>query len=205
MRACALFLLCVITAAAAGPLSFGVKGGIPLTDFFSAVNSQSFSLGSNTKHYIVGPTLELHLPAGFGIEVDALYRRMSYGGSSATVSATSPSSVGVKANGFEFPLLAKYTLRGKLAGPFVDAGYAFDTLSGLTQTVASKTGLSSTPPSGHFTKGFVMGGGLDLNLKLIHVTPEIRYTHWGSSRLVDPYTLVKGSQNQGEFLLGITF
>ncbi len=199
MRAWALLLLCAGTSAA-GPFNFGVKGGIPLTDFFSAVSSQSFSFSSDAKHYIVGPSLELKLPVGLSVELDALYRRMSYGGSST-------SSVGqsVTANGFEFPLMLKYKFPGAVARPYLDAGYAFDTLSGLTQTITSKVGLSNSAPSGQSTKGFVMGGGLDVNLHVFHLAPEIRYTHWGSSRLVDPLSLVKGNQNQAELLVGITF
>ena len=199
MRAWALFLICAGTAAA-GPFNFGVKGGIPLTDFFSDVSSQSFSLASNAKHYIVGPSLELKLPVGLSLELDALYRRMNYSGTSSTSVSQS-----VSANGFEFPLMLKYKFPGVVARPYVDAGFAFDTLSGLTQTITSKVGLTNPPPSGQFTEGFVMGGGLDVNLHIFHLAPEIRYTHWGSSRLVDPLNLVKGSQNQAELLVGITF
>ena len=60
-------LIALAMPAYAGPFSFGVKGGASLTDFFT-----SASLGapqgvftSNTKRYIVGPTVELRLPAGF--------------------------------------------------------------------------------------------------------------------------------------------
>jgi hypothetical protein len=199
MRAWVLFFVAAATAAAAGPVSFGVKGGIPLTDFFTAVNSQSFSFSSTPKRYVVGGAVELKLPVSLSIELDALYRRMDYAGSASSVTQN------FSANGFEFPLLLKYKLPSVIARPFVDAGFAFDTLSGLTQTVASKTGLTSAPPSAKTTKGFVMGGGLDFNLKILHIAPEIRYTHWGSSRLVDPLSLVTGSRNQAEFLLGITF
>jgi hypothetical protein len=35
--------------------------------------------------------------------------------------------------------------------------------------------------------------------------PEIRYTRWGSTQVIDPTMIVKSDQSQAEFLLGITF
>ncbi len=194
-----LLLLLGAASAAAQPLAYGVKGGVPLTDFFSAVQSQSFSFSANAKRFIVGPTIELRLPFGLGIELDALYRHLNFSGSASAGSET------VTGSQFEFPLLAKYRFPAKIVRPFVDAGFAFSTLSGLTQTVAAKTGLSSAPATSNFAKGFVMGGGLDISLKILHISPEIRYTHWGSASFTDPLALVSGSQNQAEFLVGITF
>jgi hypothetical protein len=46
---------------------------------------------------------------------------------------------------------------------------------------------------------------VDIHLLIVHIQPEIRYTHWGSAAFVDPLSLVQGSQNQAEFLLGVTF
>jgi hypothetical protein len=200
MRAWIMFLLTAATAAA-GPLSFGLKAGLPLSDAVSAVSSQSFSFTSQPKKYLWGGSAELKLPAGFGVEFDALYRRVDYSGASPSPAATQS----VTASAWEFPLLLKYKFPGVVARPFLDAGLAFDTLNGLTQTIAAKTGLSSAPPSGQTSKGFVAGGGFDLNLHVLHLTPEIRYTHWGSSALVDPLDLVRGTQNQADFLLGIVF
>ena len=74
-------LLMLPSAGVAGPFSLGIRGGIPLTDFFDNVNSGNFVLQSTTNRYIVGPTAELRLPAGFGLEVDALYRRFNYNSS----------------------------------------------------------------------------------------------------------------------------
>lgn len=174
---------------------------MPLTDFFTAAKTQSFSFTSLPKRYVAGATAELKLPFGLAIEFDALYRRLNYTGRSSTPSTLE----NVSGNGFEFPLLLKYRFPAKVVRPFVDAGFAFDTLSGLKQSVLATTGLSSTPVSAKTTEGFVMGGGVDVHVLVVHFSPEIRYTHWGSSRLVDPLNLVRGSQNQAEFLLGITF
>src|ERR1700679_2867444 len=73
------------------PFSFGVKLGVPLTDFFNTVESSNFTFNATTDRYIVGPTAELHLPLGLGVEVDALYRRMSYTGTGLIGSITGSS------------------------------------------------------------------------------------------------------------------
>ena len=71
MKPLLLFLLGA-AAALAQPVGFGVKGGVPLTDFVTTVQSKNFGLNNNTKRYIVGVSGELRLPFGLGIEVDAL-------------------------------------------------------------------------------------------------------------------------------------
>src|SRR5437016_12296317 len=169
MKRTLFVFLCMASAGAAGPLSFGIRGGIPLTDCFDNVNSGNFVLKSTTHRYIVGPSLELHLPAGFGLEFDALYRRLNYDASFNLVDVfTNNRTTG---NAWEFPLLAKYRLPTPLVKPYIDAGLAFDTLSGLKQTVVStiapnRTTTSSTSNprelSNSTTTGFVIGFGVDI-------------------------------------------
>jgi opacity protein-like surface antigen len=183
----------------AQPFKLGVKAGVPLTDFYSTVQSQNFGFNSNTKRYIVGPTVELRLPFGLGVEFDALYRRASYSG------AAGSTLVNTTANSWEFPLLAKYRFPTPVVRPFVDAGIAWDKLGGVTQSVLSATGLTNKPVDSTTTKGFVMGAGIEIPALIVRISPEIRYTRWGSSKFTDPLSLVRGSRNQAEFLLGITF
>jgi opacity protein-like surface antigen len=199
-----LFLLLLGAASAfAQPFTFGVKAGVPLTDFYSTVHSENFGFNSNTKRYVVGPTVELRLPFGLGIEFDALYRRASYSG--AGVINGLPAAVSATGNAWEFPLLAKYRFPVPVARPFIDAGIAWDRLGGVRQSVLRAVNLSEARDiSDRTTKGFVMGAGIDIHLG-IHISPEIRYTRWGSTHFVDPVSLVRGSRNQAEFLLGITF
>ena len=209
-----LLLLFLFGAASAfGQLfSYGVKAGVPLTDFLNTAESQQFAFNSTTDRFIVGPTAELHLPFGLGVEADILYRRFSYNGSGNLVDvATSSSTAG---NAWEFPLLAKYRFPTKIVHPYVDAGVAWDTLSGLTQTISSTlapghttTTTTSTPAELNTTatRGFVMGGGLSVTVLVIHLSPEIRFTRWGAQHFIDPNGLLHSNLNQGEFLLGITF
>src|SRR5436309_3388640 len=136
------------SALAGGPFAVGIRGGVPLTDFFQDVNNGNFVLTSTTHRYIVGPTAELHQPGGFGVEVDALYRRLNYDSSTSLVNIfTNNRTTG---NAWEFPILAKYRLPTPLIKPYVDAGIAFDTLSGVKQSVASVlSGNRPTTNSSH--------------------------------------------------------
>ena len=89
----------------------------------------------------------------------------------------------------------------------MDAGVAWDTLSGLTTTVAnSASNLTLVNPSGEhnsFTTGFVMGAGLDIHL-VVHIMPELRYTRWTSQHF-NISNVVNSNQNQAEFMVGVTF
>jgi len=197
------------------PFSFGVRGGLPMTDFLSATQSGNFSFTSNTNRYIVGPTAELRLPFGLGVEVDALYRRFSYNGTGViagtggVVQTTSTSS-----GAWEFPLLLKYRLKAPIIHPYIDGGVAWDTLSGLTQAVTNtlaghptSTSSTSNPAelTNNTTTGFVLGAGVSVKVLLIRISPEIRYTRWGAKHFLDPNGGLSSNQNQAEFLVGITF
>lgn len=205
-----LGLLIASAGMAAGPLSLGIRAGVPLTDFFDSVNSGNFVVTSSTNRYIVGPSLELRLPGGFGLEVDALYRRFNYNSNLVDVFTNNRTT----GNAWEFPLLAKYRFPTPLIKPYVDAGLAFDTLSGVKQTVVSTlpgnrvtTSTNSSPADlkNSSTKGFVIGFGADIHAVVLHISPEIRYTRWGSSHFNISNGTAISNQNQAEFLVGITF
>jgi opacity protein-like surface antigen len=213
-----LLLLLLAAAPAYSQLfSVGLKGGVPLTDFVdvaSGTNPSGFiDFATHTNRYIIGPTGELHLPFGFSVEVDILYRHVNYQETVQGVGVLNSSST--TGNAWEFPLLGKYRfLKTKLVRPYIDAGVAFDTLQGLSQSVTStlSSGSSSTSSTGtpsqlqnSTTRGYVFGGGLDLKFLILHIQPEIRYTRWGAEHFFDPSGLLHSSENQGEFLLGISF
>jgi opacity protein-like surface antigen len=210
--------LCLLLLSAASafsqPFSFGLRGGVPMTEFLDAAKSQTFSFTTSTNRYIVGPTAELKLPFGLGLEVDALYRRFSYNGNGGISGITTTfTSLDTTSGAWEFPLLAKYHLPTKIVHPYVDAGVAWDKLSGLTQavtkTVASVTSNSSTSSpaelSNSTSRGFVLGVGLSVKALVLHISPEIRFTRWGAQHFVDPNGLLHSNLNQAEFLVGITF
>lgn len=210
-------LLCLLTLAAisalAQPIGFGIKAGVPFTDFTNAVRSGSFDYTSSTQRYIVGPMVELRLPMGFAIEADALYRRFHYFASGNAVDVVLNQTT--TGNAWEFPILAKYRFHMPVARPYIEGGVAWDTLQGLkqdvTQTViptkVTTTMSTSSPTELHksTTTGFVMGVGLDVKALFIHISPEIRYTRWGARHFLDPNGGFGSNQNQAEFLVGISF
>jgi opacity protein-like surface antigen len=190
--------------------SYGVKAGVPLNNFLDAARSQHFAFNANTNRYIVGPTAELHLPFGLGVEVDILYRHFDYNGSGTLVDVITNSRT--TGNAWEFPLLAKYRIPKlplKVVHPYVDAGVAWDTLSGLTEAITRNSITTSTSSPAELnttaTRGFVMGAGLSVKVLVIHVSPEIRFTRWGAQHFIDPGGLLHSNVNQGEFLVGITY
>jgi opacity protein-like surface antigen len=208
-------LLLLAASSAAQPIGFGVKVGLPMNDFLSAASSQNFRFDTTTNRYIVGPSVELRLPAGFGIEVDALYRHFGYNFFSSTSGVTTTITDARTTSGaWEFPLVGKYKFRGvELLRPYVEAGVSWNKLSGLTQTVsrtvANITNTSSTSNPlelrNDAVRGFVVGAGLDIKALVLHITPGIRYTRWGARQFLDPGGLLDSNQNQGEFLIGIKF
>ena len=210
--------LCLLFFSAAAafsqPFSYGVKGGMPLTDFVDAARSQNITASTFTNRYIVGVTGEARLPFGLGVEVDILYRHFSYGANSSTSGITTTSTTMDTTSGaWEFPILAKYRFKGKIVRPFLDGGVAWDKLSGLTQTFQtvppgvsiSKSTSSPVELANSTTRGYVLGGGLDLKLLILHITPEVRLTRWGAKHFIDTTGLVNSKQNQAEFLVGFTF
>ncbi|HTS67223.1 MAG TPA: outer membrane beta-barrel protein [Candidatus Acidoferrales bacterium] len=203
-------LLLSAGAMLAQPFGFGIKGGVPMTDFLNAASQSNpnYAFVTTTDRYAVGPMAELRLPFGLGVEVDALYRHYNYNGQTTVSSAT---TVGA----WEFPLVGKYRFKTHLPliRPYVEAGWAWDKLSGLTQTVTSTvagaihTSTTSNPAELHkdVTSGFVFGGGVEIKILVLRIAPEVRFTRWGDHHFLDPSGLLQSNLNQAEFLVGLTF
>ena len=186
-----------------------------MSDFLDTVSGSRTSVSSVTNRYIVGPTIGVSLPFHLGIEFDALYRRFSYSSSANLVDSIVNSRT--TSSAWEFPLLIKKSFGEGPLRPFVGAGVNFSKLSGLSQTVQSVIfpSRSLTTNNGNpaelrddFAKGFVLGAGLDFHVPLLHISPEIRYTRWGSQQfngIIPSGATVSSNQNQAEFLVGFTF
>jgi len=216
MRLLFLFLLSTISAFSQ-PFSAGLKAGVPLTDFFNTVQNSSYTVPNR---YIIGAMAEVRLPAGFGIEGDVLFRHLNYTAQlsqtfiSGLVSATTTTTDRATSSAWEFPILLKYRFPTRIARPYAEAGVAWDTLSGLTDTItqtvapvfSSSTTSTSKPSSlaNNTTMGFVICAGIDVHALVIHISPEIRYTRWASPHF-NLNGVINSNQNQAEFLVGITF
>jgi hypothetical protein len=79
-----LLMLLGAASALAQPVTIGFKGGIPLSDFFSAPGQNAYGLtfdfGENFNRCQLGPTVEVRLPRGFAIEADVIFRHLNYNG-----------------------------------------------------------------------------------------------------------------------------
>ena len=213
MRSLCLLIIAAAPAFAAGPFGFGLKGGVPFNDFTNAVQSGQFNYTSSTQRYIVGPMVELRLPAGLGLELDALYRKFNYNSIGNAVDVII--NARTESNAWEFPLVLKYKFKAPVARPYVEGGVAWDSLQGLKQDITrtvvptkTTTTTSTSSPSElnkSTTTGFVLGAGLDVKVLLIHISPEIRYTRWGAKHFLDPNGGFGSNQNQAEILVGISF
>jgi hypothetical protein len=194
MKSIFLFLFTSL-AAFSQPFGLGIKGGVPMTDFLDAVSSSNPNLSYvvNTNRYVVGPMAELRLPFGLGVEVDALYRHYGFSGIPGSVTT----------GAWEFPLLGKYKFKTRIIHPYVEAGVAWDKLSGLTEAIKSVVQTSTVHEN--VTHGFVFGGGVEVKALIIRITPEVRFTRWNDEHFLDPAGLVKSNLNQAEFLVGISF
>ena len=204
-----LLILLGSTSVFAQPFSAGIKAGVPLNDFLNAAGSGTFNYTAANQRYVVGGMAEVRLPLGLGVEVDALYRRLSYTGSGNLVDVFTTSKT--TGSNWEFPLLLKYRFHFPVVRPYLDAGVAWDTLAGLKQTVSgvSRLSVSSTSTPAELKKngamGIVVGGGVDIHAVFLHISPEIRFTRWNSTQISDALGLLHSNLNQGEFLVGFTF
>ena len=203
MRFLALVFLAV-GCAAAQPLGFGVKIGAPLTDAIHLANGQG-SLTNSATRLTIGPMAEVRLPFGVGVEADLLYKRVDSAYTGAGVSA------GVKANTWEIPVLLKYRFGFPIVKPYIAVGPTFRAFTNVEQLLSTILAGPAPVPAPHNAKngaGLTFGGGVEVRLLLIRISPEVRYTYW-SSRAFDATflgnALLHSSQNQAEFLVGISF
>jgi hypothetical protein len=198
-----LIFLCAFLAASpdasAQKISVGVIGGLGLTDDFrtETIPAQGFSpymtFYSASKSYVAGALIEIGLPLHFAVELDALYRPLSY---KFTGSYTNPSGVGDFSHPaatvvtWEFPLVAKYKVPFPVVQPFVEAGPSF----------RSAGNLNGTSPS---NRGMTVGAGVEAHFHKIKITPVIRFTRWAPDHLATPWAVT--NPNQAEFLVGFSF
>jgi hypothetical protein len=179
-----LSLLVVAGFASAQPFGAGVKVGVPATDAFKVFPFPTVgTFTGDSSRFTGGPYVELRLPAGMAVEVDALYRNYDFVTAGVATSASS----------WEFPVLLKHRISLPLVKPFFEGGVSFSQLSDLR-------GLSVNH---HSNYGIVVGGGVEFHLLLVKVSPEIRYTGWAFRNFDSD--LLQTKRNQLTVLFGIGF
>ena len=187
---------------AQSPFIIGVRGGVPLGDVIQTVQSGS-NISSSTDHYVVGPTLGIRLPAGFSIIGDALFTRLTFSATSASLG-----SVSASASSWEFPVMLRFTAGREGISPFVNAGVSVRHISDFGNIGPFLTNSSSnnTNVIGQAAVGFALGGGLQFHAGFLHISPEIRYTHWGSNNIASAFqNVIHTNDNEGQILVGVTF
>jgi len=185
-------------------VSVGVAGGVRLTDDISG------NVPSESKRYVVGPEVELGLPFGLAVEVDALYRREGYSSFSGFIGDEWERE---RANSWEFPILLKYKLRFPVVKPFVEAGYAPRVIDGAIDTSfgeCHEPGECVSPQQIHSgadwnsTHGVIFGGGVQVAFGRLRISPEVRYTRWSNAVVNSPgNSPIQSARNQVDAVLGI--
>jgi hypothetical protein len=165
---------------------FGVKGGLGAVDLLDSANfingNSAYTIRSS--NYIVGPVGEVMFPFGLAFELDGLYRSANY-------QLISNSFItNINASAWEIPYLGKFRFPFPVVKPFLSAGGAYRTFTGLPNNIVT--------PSHN---AFVLGGGVELHVYKVRASAEARWYRWGSAN-VNPVALV---QNQAEVLFGIVF
>lgn len=193
-RLLALFLFPVALAFSASLFSFGIKGGVPFNDAFKAATEQNIHYLTNSTRYTLGPTVDLHLPAGFAIEADLLYRRLHYTATTDTFSRLTT------ANAWDLPLLLKYHFAPGPIRPYVSAGATFRGLTNITDRISGFA--TGSDLKDRFNTGFTVSGGVQL---VHHISGELRYTRWGWANFRSLSGLFQSNPDQFEALVAITF
>lgn len=172
---------------------------------------------SESRLYRVGPMVELVLPYRFSFEADAMYSRFGY--SSTTYGLLGDTfTERMRANSWEFPLIAKYHLGGLGAHPFLSVGYA----PRIAKARFDNTGYSvnyydsslRTPYRSSYESrlgtdhAVIAGGGMAFRKGSLRIAPEVRYLRWKQplySYFGSRGYYVALAQNEVQVLLGISF
>jgi len=199
-----IVLFCLAIPALPQHVILGTKGGLRLTG-----DRPIYRSVSNSKRYIVGPSIELRLPFNFGLAADALYSRL--GNTFYFLSIANSSDIRTVANSWMFPLLVKYRLPISRVQPFLSIGLAPRRAAGRINMIhygyyPSDVTFSSIDWHAR-DHASVFGGGIEARFWHLRFAPEIRYLRWKipsspSSWYVTSYLRPPHSY-EAQFLLGI--
>ncbi len=195
MRSLYLVLLCAASCLGQ-KISFGVVGGTAITkDFRTLIYSSTFEgqtyidrSESGARSPILGPMVELGLPRGFGLEVNALRRKLHYTGTTSVDTVLAPFRASVTT--WEFPMLLKYRIPMPLVQPFLAVGPSFRAHHNPSGSRPSMVGATG-------------GVGAELNLgRGFRIAPTLRYTRWDADQDAPFRPTLR---NQVEFLVGLSY
>jgi Outer membrane protein beta-barrel domain len=213
-----LILLTLLTATASAQfISLGIKGGVPLGQTLSGKTIDPIGIlgrcgecaSGRTLPYLIGPSIEVHLPRSFSVSVDALYNRTDYSHTSTTpinaafvVFNTEKHAI----DRLEIPVLLQYRLKPRRqVQPFVFAGATWQhnqdflrsrqsgSLDSLFPFVNPIELASLNVPRNSDTWGPTFGAGARFGKRRFHPSIEYRYTYWtGQPIVVTPIEIASG-------------
>ena len=182
------------------PVSFGLKGGARLSDFTDDFSKSTVGQTTKQDHiYTIGPYAELHLPVGFSLEADLLYKKSGATFSQALTSGGLTRQFNF--DSFDLPILAKkrFGEKGIFFRPFLEGGLANRYTTGLPGSASLSDPLTAGTQGG-WQEGIVLGGGVEFKLLLLKISGELRWTRFGN---VSTSTIPKINANQAELLIGV--
>lgn len=166
---CILLLLATFSLTVQGQnLKFGLKGGLNIT-------KMSFSKdvidSKNKTGFFVGPSLKLSMPAGFGVDIAALYDERSADVDNPTTSEANvpeSSNVGhetIKQKSLQIPLNLRYCIGlSSIAGLILSAGpqFGFPVSDKVFKTEVGEYRLKDASLSINFGAGVYLMGSLEV-------------------------------------------
>jgi opacity protein-like surface antigen len=218
-------------------VSVGIKAGLPLKGLLQTSGQaswQGFSFGSTaqTQHYAIGPEVDIRLPGQLVLEAGAMYKGIEQQGPDVTFTSTTcisadcefskntfdTKAVSKVARSFEFPVAIQYHFLSLPLKPYAEGGFSYNHVSGVFGIPSAGYNPNLPLPQrvmwpDTFTinrSGFLFGGGVELKLPDIRLSPGIRYArydiveHYGPSQY-GPFVAHSPveSPNALDFVLGI--
>ncbi len=179
-------------------ISLGVLGGAPFTDVVNNGTVNPIKTVVNSSNFTFGPSVQLNLPLGLRVEVDALYRPYGFNLYNALTGSPANNGTSVSGQRWSFPVLAQYRFSFPIVKPFLEVGPSFEHLTGTGGLVNGITGPGRLLHSSGV--GIVLGGGVDVKVPFVRLSAELRYTRETVSNFSGISNL-----NQAEVLFGIHF
>jgi hypothetical protein len=199
-----VFLLFVFSLSGYGQ-TFGLKFGYPSANVFQLNGSDPLvTYGFSRRPVKIGLTGEIPIPAGFVLEIDALYSRLNYSATSSDSLIRTATAV----NLWDFPFLVKREFTNSPVRPFVNAGIVFRTANTNTEINGSSTnadgGKIRTIEFVHqLSPGLAAGVGIDFRIRRLHFVPEYRYAHFNRPNFRSPTGIFQSNLNAPLILFGV--
>jgi opacity protein-like surface antigen len=208
------------TSAFAQHLEVGIKTGVPLTDVLQTTATgvvTGIPFQAQTGGYTIGPVVDITVPGVLGIELGTMYKRINQQAPLESVNGFVPPScadcedghlilgiqqITTRARSWEFPVAVQYHVPLRSIRPYVEGGISYNHVSDVlggndNRFRIVQPGNIFRPTVNSINRtGFLAGGGVEIRLRMIHLTPGLRYTHYDKVESFLP------SPNAIDFLVG---